>query len=61
VEEELQELRKQLSEVSTSAKNLEERLQMSEQALCEKEAVHTEQVPVSLSLKPFSMNRFQIV
>uniref|UniRef100_A0A8C7VJ82 Golgin B1 n=1 Tax=Oncorhynchus mykiss TaxID=8022 RepID=A0A8C7VJ82_ONCMY len=46
VEEELQELRKQLSEVSTSAKNLEERLQMSEQALCEKEAVHTEQVRV---------------
>nr|XP_046184238.1 golgin subfamily B member 1-like isoform X1 [Oncorhynchus gorbuscha] len=46
VEEELQELRKQLSEVSTSAKNLEERLQMSEQALCEKEAVHTEQVCV---------------
>ncbi|XP_021419550.2 golgin subfamily B member 1 isoform X1 [Oncorhynchus mykiss] len=46
VEEELQELRKQLSEVSTSAKNLEERLQMSEQALCEKEAIHTEQVRV---------------
>ncbi|XP_055793478.1 golgin subfamily B member 1-like [Salvelinus fontinalis] len=46
VEEELQELRKQLSEVSTSMKNLEERLQMSEQALCEKEAVHTEQVRV---------------
>ncbi|XP_031687447.1 golgin subfamily B member 1 isoform X3 [Oncorhynchus kisutch] len=46
VEEELQELRKQLSEVSTSAKNLEERLQMSEEALCEKEAVHTEQVRV---------------
>ncbi|KAM9402213.1 uncharacterized protein golgb1 isoform 2-T2 [Salvelinus alpinus] len=46
VEEELQELRKQLSEVSTSTKNLEERLQMSEQALCEKEAVHTEQVRV---------------
>ncbi|XP_045555902.1 golgin subfamily B member 1 isoform X3 [Salmo salar] len=46
VEEELQELRKQLSEVSTSAKNLQERLQMSEQALCEKEAVHTEQVRV---------------
>ncbi|XP_014063672.2 golgin subfamily B member 1 isoform X4 [Salmo salar] len=40
------ELRKQLSEVSTSAKNLQERLQMSEQALCEKEAVHTEQVRV---------------
>ncbi|XP_038833732.1 golgin subfamily B member 1-like isoform X2 [Salvelinus namaycush] len=46
VEEELQELRKQLSEVSTSTKNLEERLQMSEQALCEKEAVHTQQVRV---------------
>uniref|UniRef100_A0A4W5QBR1 Golgin B1 n=1 Tax=Hucho hucho TaxID=62062 RepID=A0A4W5QBR1_9TELE len=46
VEEELQELRKQLSEVETSAKNLEERLQMSEQALCEKEAAHTEQVRV---------------
>nr|XP_029509530.1 golgin subfamily B member 1-like isoform X3 [Oncorhynchus nerka] len=46
VDEELQELRKQLSEVSTLAKNLEERLQMSEQALCEKEAVHTEQVRV---------------
>ncbi|XP_071242527.1 golgin subfamily B member 1-like isoform X2 [Salvelinus alpinus] len=46
VEEELQELRKQLSEVSTSAKNLEELLQMSEQALCEKEAVHTQQVRV---------------
>ncbi|XP_031653908.1 golgin subfamily B member 1 isoform X2 [Oncorhynchus kisutch] len=46
VEEELQELRKQLSEVSTLAKNLEERLQMSEQALCEKEAIHTEQVRV---------------
>ncbi|XP_024233063.2 golgin subfamily B member 1 [Oncorhynchus tshawytscha] len=46
VEEELQELRKQLSEVSTLAKNLEERLQMSQQALCEKEAIHTEQVRV---------------
>ncbi|CAB1346017.1 unnamed protein product [Coregonus sp. 'balchen'] len=46
VEEELQELRSKLRDVETSAKNLEERLQMSEQALCEKEAAHMEQAVV---------------
>uniref|UniRef100_A0A4W5QTQ6 Golgin B1 n=1 Tax=Hucho hucho TaxID=62062 RepID=A0A4W5QTQ6_9TELE len=59
VEEELQELRKQLSEVETSAKNLEERLQMSEQALCEKEATHMEQVRVLQAVVCEKDARFQ--
>ncbi|KAJ8007098.1 hypothetical protein DPEC_G00114040 [Dallia pectoralis] len=44
MEEEIQELKRKLSEAESSSTNLEERLQMSEQALCEKELAHTEQV-----------------
>ncbi|XP_045077422.1 golgin subfamily B member 1 isoform X2 [Coregonus clupeaformis] len=59
VEEELQELRSKLRDVETSAKNLEERLQMSEQALCEKEAAHMEQVCVLQAVVCEKDERFQ--
>ncbi|XP_045071279.1 golgin subfamily B member 1-like isoform X2 [Coregonus clupeaformis] len=59
VEEELQELRSKLRDVETSAKNLEERLQMSEQALCEKEAAHMEQVCVLQAVVSEKDERFQ--
>ena len=52
VEEELQDLRRRLSEEEASSRTLQERLQTSEQLLREKDQAHAEQVPLMLVPRP---------